>query len=87
MPLQDLRTKAGTRAGKMNTAGRMRVMYRNAAGKTQDAVVVGQGSSSGLKLVIRVPANGITGGNQVLDNVPAATAVKTLSAYTARLTQ
>jgi hypothetical protein len=89
MPLQDLRTKATAQNGKMKTAGRMRVMYRNAAGKTQDAVVVGPGTGSGLKIVIRVPATVAAGasGNQVLDNVPAATTVKQLSAYTARLTQ
>jgi len=92
MPLQDLRTKATAQGGKMKTAGRMRVSYRDASGNTQDAVVVGPGTSSGLKIVIRVPSTVGTlaaplSGNQVLDNVPAATTVKQLSAYTARLTQ
>lgn len=84
MPLQDLRTKATAQNGKMKTAGRMRVSYRDASGQTMDAVVVGPGTSSGLKLVLRVPASAFTAGNQILDNVPVATTVKSLSAYTAR---
>jgi hypothetical protein len=84
MPHKDDRTKAGTRAGKHVTAGRMRVSYRNAAGKTFDALVVGQGTSSGLKLVIRNAAAAFTPGATVIDNVPSATTLKTNSAYLAR---
>jgi hypothetical protein len=84
MPIQNLRTKALAQNGKMKTAGRMTVSYRNAAGKTFDALVVGGGTASGLKLVIRNPASATTPGSTVLDNVPVATTVKSLSSYTAR---
>jgi hypothetical protein len=84
VPLRDLRTKATTNKGKFKTAGRLVVSYRNAAGKTFDAVVVSEGTSSGLKLVLRSPAAAFTAGARVIDNVPVATGVKSLSAYTAR---
>ena len=83
MPLIDHRSKSSTH-GKNKTAGRMRVSYRNAAGKTFDALVVSQGTASGLKLVIRNPASAFTPGVTVLDNVPLATTPKSLSSYTVR---
>jgi hypothetical protein len=83
MPLKDHRTKASTH-GKNKTAGRIVVSYRNAAGKTFDALVVSQGTSSGLKLVLRSPAGAFTAGARVLDNVAVATGVKSLNAYTVR---
>lgn len=84
MPLQDLRTKATAQNGKMETAGRMNVIYRNAAGKSFAAVVTGPGTSSGLKLTLRNPAASTTPGATVLDNVPVATTPKSVSAYFAR---
>jgi hypothetical protein len=84
MPHKDDRTKAGTRAGKHLTAGRMNVTYRNSVGKSFQALVVGQGTSSGLKLVLRYQASAFTPGVTVLDNIPMATTPKTLSAYIAR---
>jgi hypothetical protein len=84
MPHVDQRTKAGLKAGKHMTAGRMNVTYRNSVGKSFQALVVGQGTSSGLKLVIRNSASANTPGNTIIDNVPMATTPKSLSAYISR---
>lgn len=84
MPHRDDRTKATASAGKHRTSGRLNVTYRNAAGKTFQAVVVGPGTGSGLLLKLRFPANAFTAGVTTLDNVPAATTPKTNSAYISR---
>lgn len=80
MPLRDTRTKANQAAGKMKTAGRMTVQYRDASGNTMNASVIGQGTNSGLKLSVR---NG--GAVRIIDDVPKATTVKSTGAYFDRL--
>jgi hypothetical protein len=77
MPLLDHRTIATTLKGKLRTSGRRTVSYTDAAGVAQDALVLGQGTSSGLKLKL-------THTKQILDNVPKATAVGSVSCYRAR---
>jgi hypothetical protein len=76
MPLRDNRTKAGISNGKHRTAGRLNVSYRDTSGSFMDALVVGQGTSSGLKISIR---NG--GTVRILDNVAKATTIKSTNAY------
>jgi len=79
MPNKDDRVKAGLKAGKNPTAGRMRVSYRDAKGGSFDAVVLGQGSSSGLKLKIL----GLNP-SRTIDNVAAATTMKQTNVYFSR---
>jgi hypothetical protein len=84
MPHKDDRVKATASNGKHKTAGRMNVTYRNAVGESFQALVVGPGTSSGLKLMLRYQASANTPGPTTLDNVPAATTPKSLSAYISR---
>lgn len=74
MPNRDLRAKAGIRAGKHMTAGRMLVRYRDSLGHSYDATVVGQGTTSGLKL--KIGRN-----NLIVDNVPVAANMRSVNAY------
>lgn len=79
MPNKDERAKALVTGGKMKTAGRMNVRYRNASGESFNATVISAGGSSGLKL--RVGSNA-----RVIDNVPAATGMKDVNCYFSRQT-
>jgi hypothetical protein len=81
MPLYDTRTIDTTRKGKLPTAGRRMVSYRDALGRTRDAVVLSQGTGSGLKL--RLANQGAAGG-RIIDNVPKAATKVSTGAYFAR---
>lgn len=50
MSAQDIRAIAIARKGRMGTSGKMVVMYREASGAKLDAVVLGGGSVSGIKI-------------------------------------
>lgn len=78
MPLKDNRTSAGTRDGKFATSGRRDVVYRDTAGRSWDALVVDQGTASGL--LLRITSDN---GRQV-DNVAKATTMKSTNAYFSR---
>ena len=77
MPLLDQRGKATARKGKMQTAGRMTVVYVDAKGRSRDALVLSEGTASGLKLAV-----GST--NQVIDNVPKGASAASTSCYFSR---
>jgi hypothetical protein len=64
----------------------MTVKYRDAQGKSHNAIVLGQGTASGLKLRLpHVTTGGALGGSsQIIDNVPAATGQKDTNAYFAQ---
>lgn len=78
MPNKDVRTIAGSKKGKHSTAGRRRVVYRDTKGQSKEALVVDQGSVSGLKL--KMTSNN----NAVIDNVPACTSVNGTACYDAK---
>lgn len=79
MPTKDDRTKASGKSGKHSTSGRMRVSYRDARGTTMDALVLGAGSVSGVKIKIM---NGNP--SRIIDNVAAATGLKQTNVYFSR---
>jgi len=61
-------------------SGRRTVVYRNLSGRTFEAIVIGPGSSSGLRLMI--PALRMKGpGVYIKDNVAAATTMKQTDRY------
>jgi hypothetical protein len=72
MPLQTVKT-AGTQPAidKRPNSGRRTVVYRRTSGKTEEALVIGPGTNSGVKLrlVSRRP-------KVVVDDVAKATAMK-----------
>ena len=80
MPLKDVRTKATTLKGKHKTSGHMRVVYVDAKGRTREAKVLSQGTSSGLKLQIM---SGVK--RSIIDNVLKATAANSKWAYITRI--
>lgn len=82
MPSRDERTRAGVRAGKNPTAGRMTVSYRDVSGKSKNALVLGPGGVSGLKL--RIGSRMGDGQSEIVDNVAAATALKQTNVYFSR---
>lgn len=82
MPTRDERTRATTRAGKNQTAGRQNVSYRDVNGKSQDASVLGPGTGSGLKL--RLASRNGNGTAEIVDNVAAATSAKQTNVYFSR---
>jgi hypothetical protein len=69
MPVLDIRTVNSTRKGRRTTGGHYTVIYRKPTGLTVSAVVLGAGTSSGLKLQV----SGRGAGNNVIDNVAVAT--------------
>lgn len=75
MPCKDERSAAT--ATKLKTAGKKNVHYIDSKGRSRNAIIVGQGTSSGLK--IRVPSLRLT-----IDNVPAASAPGSVSCYFSR---
>jgi len=77
MPHEDKRTASTTDKGKTNS-GYRNVIYRDAKGLTKDAVVLGAGSVSGLKL--RINSNQ----GAVIDNVALATSRTQTGVYFAR---
>lgn len=77
MGIKDLRTPVTTKP-KNQTAGRRVVVYMDAKGKTYDAIVLGAGTSSGLKLKLAHPHA------TILDNVAKATNEGSVSCYRAR---
>lgn len=79
MPTKDDRGKASGKAGKHATAGRMRVSYRDAKGNTMDALVLGAGSVSGVKIKIMSGSP-----SRIIDNVAAATGLKQTNVYFSR---
>lgn len=76
MPTKDLRTAATTKP--QSAAGSRTVVYRDTKGRSFDAVVVGAGSSSGLKIKL-TSDNG-----RIIDNVAKATGLKQTNVYHAR---
>ena len=80
MPVVDRRAAATTHKGKFRTAGKERVVYRNARGQTRDAIVLGEGTASGLR--IQIVEGTLT--RRIIDNVPAATGLKQTNVYFAR---
>jgi len=73
MAYQDGRTRAGVDKGR--AAGKRNVVYVDAKGCTRNAIVLGQGTSSGLKLRLTSHEN------KVVDNVPAMTNFTTTGCY------
>jgi hypothetical protein len=69
-----LRTRTGVDKGK--DQGHRIVTYRDAKGNMLDAHVVGQGTSSGLKLSIRNSSS-----KRVVDNVALGTAANQTNVY------
>jgi hypothetical protein len=63
-------------------SGHREVAYRTATGKTFSAIIIGPGSSSGVRLEIHDLRRG--GQTHILDNVPAATTMKSVNAYFSR---
>lgn len=82
MPVRDERVRAGVRTGKHPTAGRLTVSYRDINGKSKDALVLSQGSVSGLKL--RIGSRMGDGQQEIVDNVAAATTAKQTNVYFSR---
>lgn len=71
---------SGATSGVQLSGGRRSVVWRNASGKSFEAVVVGPGSTSGLLLMI--PALRMKGPSVFLrDNVQPATTIKSTNAY------
>ena len=80
MAIKDARTKATATKGKFKSAGRMRVVYVDAKGRTREAKVLSQGTTSGLKLQLM---SGVK--RTIIDNVPMATAANSTQAYITRI--
>ena len=80
MAIKDARTKATATKGKFRSAGRMRVVYVDAKGRTREAKVLGPGTTWGLKLQIMSGAK-----RSIIDNVPKATAANSTQAYISRI--
>lgn len=78
MPHKDVRTESTSGKGKYKTSGRRVVAYRNAKGFTQQATVLSEGTSSGLKIAVGSEMG------RVVDNVPLATARTQTNVYIAR---
>lgn len=78
MAIVDVRTPASNRKGKHATSGRMVVLYRGVTGRTTEALVLGAGSTSGLKLQLRYERN------RIVDNVAKATTSKQTNVYFSR---
>jgi len=79
MPLKDGRARSIIDKG--NKAGLRNCTYRDVDGNTWNAVVLGGGSASGLKLRITSDKN------RVVDNVPKATGLKQTNVYFLRTSQ
>ena len=79
MPMKDRRAKATVGKGKHRSSGKMRVTYIDAKGRTREALVLGAGTTSGLKLQIT------SGKRRIIDNVAKATAMNSVNAYVDRL--
>lgn len=79
MPSKDERTRTVARSGKHPTSGRINVIYVNGKRGTQRAVVLGPGSTSGLKLRV---GQGLA--RRIVDNVPAATSRTSVNCYVSR---
>lgn len=76
MPFKDIRTPVATKP-KMRTAGKRVVSYVDSKGRSTNCVVLGAGTSSGLKLLD--PHK-----NLVRDNVAVATGMGSVNCYRAR---
>jgi hypothetical protein len=81
MPNRDREAHATLRQGRMATSGNERVVYRNARGQTREALVLSEGTNSGLKLQI------IEGSRtrRIVDDVEMATSEKQTGVYFSRL--
>ena len=79
MPSKDERTRATVRNGKHATSGRMNVIFVNGKRGTQRAVVMGPGTTSGLKLRV---GQGLA--RRIVDNVPKQTATNSVNCYISR---
>lgn len=75
MANKDRNVQAATYKGRLRTSGRLNVTYRNGAGRTRTALVLGAGSTSGLKLQV---------GDQIIDNVALATSRTQTNVYHSR---
>ena len=84
MSLKDDRTVSVDK-GK-TSSGRRTVSYRMPSGRTKNATVLGQGTGSGLKLLIPGGTDAVSGrtGARVVDNVAAATTMKQTGVYFSR---
>ena len=80
MAIKDVRTKATALKGKHKTSGHMRVVYVDIKGRTREAKVLSQGTTSGLKLQLML---GIK--RTIIDNVPKAAAANSTQAYITRI--
>jgi len=95
MVLKDVRARTITDKGK--DQGRRNVRYRGLDGHSVQAVVLAQGSVSGLKLLVPggvgmtslSPAPGGTQqvGHRIVDNVPLATGMKQTNVYFSHTSQ
>lgn len=65
MPIYDERTRATAFGGQFATSGVITVRYREVTGTRKNAMVIGPGSASGLKLLVD--------STRVVDNVAVAT--------------
>jgi hypothetical protein len=78
MPLNDIRADVIANGPKHRTSGRRTVIYRDGAGRTRLALVLGAGTTSGLKLAIGSDSG------RVVDNVAKAVTSKSTNAYISR---
>jgi hypothetical protein len=78
MPQNDIRATVVAKGAKHLTSGRRTVIYRDGSGRTRLAMVLGAGSTSGLKLAIGSDSG------RIVDNVAKATTSKSTNAYIAR---
>ena len=77
MPIKNDRVAAGLRGAQYATGGLRTVVYINSKRESFNAIVLGQGTTSGLKL--RVPSLHTT-----IDNVAVATTRTSVNCYISR---
>lgn len=77
MPSKNERAAAVLRDAQHQTAGRKNVIYIDTRRRTRNALILGQGTASGLKL--SVPSL-----NAIIDNVPLAASRTSTNCYMSR---
>lgn len=78
MALVDKNIPAALRKGKNATSGRMAVRYIDSNRRSRMAIVLGPGTTSGLKLAVEP-------GGRIVDNVPLSTTRTSTNSYEVRI--